>query len=77
MAIAVLIISVVMLRGRRLGKITAWFGVLASLLTFADHISLIIAPALATPLMMASGLFWLHWWVMIGLGLLRLVRATR
>ncbi|MCB0204552.1 MAG: DUF4386 domain-containing protein [Anaerolineae bacterium] len=74
MAVAVLIISLVMLRSRRFGRVIAWFGLLASLFTFADHITLIVAPTLSAPLMIASGLFWLPWWVMIGLGLLRLAR---
>jgi hypothetical protein len=61
-----------MLRGRAFNKVTAWLGILASLLTFADDISMVLAPTLSTPLMIASGLFWIPWWVMIGVGLLRL-----
>jgi hypothetical protein len=60
--------------GRRFSKVTAWLGLLASLVTFADHISLVVAPALATPLMIASGLFWLPWWALIGFALLRMAR---
>jgi hypothetical protein len=75
MAIAVLILSLVMLReGRLFNKFIAWFGILASLFTFADHFSLILFPALATPLMIASGLFWIPWWLMIGLALFRLAK---
>ena len=75
MAIAVLILSLVMLReGHLFNKFTAWIGILASLFTFADHLSLILFPALATPLMIASGLFWIPWWLMIGLGLFRLAK---
>lgn len=76
MAVGVLIISVVMLQGRLFSKITAWWGILASLCTLADHISLILAPGLVTALMIASGLFWIPWWVMIGLGLFRLARLS-
>lgn len=72
MSIGVVIISVVMLQSKAFNKITAWFGILASLLTFADDVSIVLAPALSTQLMMASGLFWIPWWVMIGVGLLRL-----
>ena len=72
MSIGVLIISVVMLQGKSLSKVTAWFGILASLFTFADDISIVLAPTLSTPLMIASGLFWIPWWVLIGFGLLRL-----
>jgi hypothetical protein len=72
MSIGVVLVSMVMLQGKTFSKVTAWFGILASLFTFADDISLVLAPTLSTPLMVASGLFWLPWWVMIGVGLLRL-----
>ncbi|MEW5868559.1 MAG: DUF4386 family protein [Chloroflexota bacterium] len=74
MAVAVLIISIVMLRGPVFGKINAWAGMLASALTIVDHLSLYLAPALAMPLMVSSGIFWLGWWSLTGLGLLRLAR---
>lgn len=74
MAVAVLITSLIMLRSRQFSKVTAWLGLLASLITFADHVSLVVAPALATPLMIASGLFWLPWWALIGFGLVRMAR---
>jgi len=72
MSIGVLIISIVMLQSKTFSKVTAWFGILASLVTFADDISIVLAPTLSAPFMIASGLFWLPWWVMIGIGLLRL-----
>jgi hypothetical protein len=72
MSIGVLIISIVMLQEKVFNKVTAWFGILASSLTFADDISIVLAPTLSTQLMIASGLFWIPWWVMIGIGLLRL-----
>ena len=74
MAVGVLILSVVMLRGRSFHKATAWVGILAGMITFGDDLSLVLAPALATPLMIVSGLFWIPWWVLIGLGLLRLAK---
>lgn len=74
MAIGVLIISFVMLQGKAFHKLTAWCGILASLLTFADDISIVLIPTLSTPLMIVSGLFWIPWWVMIGVGLLRLAK---
>jgi hypothetical protein len=76
MAVGVLILSVVMLRGGPFHKVTAWAGILASLITFIDDLSLILAPDIATPLMIVSGLFWIPWWVLIGLGLLRLARIS-
>lgn len=73
MAIAVFILSIVMLKEGHLFKnVIAWLGILASLLTFADHVCVILAPALATALMIASGLFWIPWWIMIGIGLFRM-----
>lgn len=74
-AIAVFIISVVMLQGRDFNKTTAWLGIGASVLTLADYVSLIVVPSLATPLMIVSGLLWMLWWVMIGLGLFRLAQS--
>jgi hypothetical protein len=74
MAIGVLILSCVMLQDRQFSKITAWFGILASLLTFADDLSLILAPTLATLLMILSGLFWIPWWLLISFNLFRLTR---
>lgn len=76
MAIGVLIISVVMLQSKRFSRITAWLGIGASLVTFADHVSVILAPTLATPLMIAGGLFWIPWWVAIAFGLFRLARLA-
>jgi hypothetical protein len=76
MAIGVLILSLVMLRDPQFSKITAWFGILASLFTFADDISLVLAPTLATPLMILSGLFWIPWWLLISRELFRLSRTT-
>ena len=72
MSIGVVLISIVMLQGNVFGKMPPWFGILASVVTFADHISVILLPALATPFMIASGLFWIPWWVMISMGLFRL-----
>ena len=74
-AIAVFVMSIIMLReGRLFGRVVAWMGILAGLVTFVMHLSLLLLPALATPLMIASGLFWMPWWLLVGLGLLRLAR---
>jgi len=71
-SIGVVIISIVMLQGKVFNKVTAWFGILTSLFVFVDDISIVLAPTLSTALLMASGLFLIPWWVMIGVGLLRL-----
>jgi len=77
MAIGVFIISLVMLRSQRFNKITAYFGIVASLFTFADQISLIGLPTLATPLMIISGLFWIPWWLLISQGLFQIARREQ
>ena len=75
MAVAVFIMSIIMLReGRLFNRIVSWFGILASLVTFANHLSLLLLPSLGTALMIASGFFWMPWWILVGLGLLRLAR---
>ena len=77
MAIGVLILSVVMLQTKNFSKITAWFGFLASVLTFVDDVSVIITPELATTLMIVSGVFWISWWLMISQGLSRLTHLNQ
>ncbi len=74
MSIGVLLISVIMWQNRRFGKVTPGLGLLASVLTIGEHLSLLFAPALATPLMIASGLGWFPWWIGIGWTLLQLGR---
>lgn len=76
-AVAVFVMSIVMLReGRLFRRIVPWFGILAGAATFVNHLSLLLLPSLATPLMIAGGLFWLPYWLLIGLGLLRLARLA-
>jgi hypothetical protein len=74
MAIGVFLISLVMLKSERFSKITAYLGVVASLFTFADQISIVSVPALATPLMIISGLFWIPWWLLISRSLFQVAR---
>lgn len=76
MAVAGLITSVVMLRSRTFGKVPAYVGILAGLFTFANDISLVIAPSIAGFLMPVNGLLWLVWWILIGRRLLQLGRTT-
>jgi len=45
--VAVLIISVVMLRSKIFNKMTAYVGILACIITFADVIILVIVPSIA------------------------------
>ena len=77
MAVAVFVMSIIMLReGRLFNRIVAWLGILAGLATFANHLSLLLLPPLATPLMIASGFFWMPWWLLVGLRLLRLAGSA-
>ncbi|HLF89701.1 MAG TPA: DUF4386 family protein [Anaerolineales bacterium] len=77
MAIGVLLLSVVMLQSKSFSKITAWFGILASVLTLVDDISVILTPELATTLMIVSGVFWIPWWLLISRGLFRLAHLEQ
>ncbi len=72
MAVASLLISAVMFQGDIFGRATACVGILASAVTCADHISLVIAPAVADILMPISGLLCLVWWLLISRRLFQL-----
>jgi hypothetical protein len=74
MAVAVLIISIVMLRGAIFGKATAWVGLLAGIVTILDDICVGFVPALAIPLMGLCGILWIVWWILISIRLLRMGR---
>jgi hypothetical protein len=74
-AVAVLILSFVMLQGSVFGRATAYVGILASTLVFVDDLSLVLAPSLALPLMAAGGLLWIVWWILVGRRLLQLGRT--
>ena len=71
-SVAVLIISGVMLRSKTLGIVTAWVGILASALTFADNVCVLLVPSLADPLLVVAGVFWVVWWILIAVKLLQL-----
>jgi hypothetical protein len=73
-AAAGLIISVVMRQSNIFGKTTAYAGILAGVVTFADHVCIVVAPAIAGILMPVVGLLWLVWWILVGRGLFRLGR---
>jgi hypothetical protein len=76
MAVAGLIISLVILRGETFGKTTAYVGLLAGGVTFANHISVVMAPSIADILMPVNGLLWLVWWIMISRRLFQLGKAV-
>ncbi len=73
-AVAVLIISVVMLRSRIFGKATASVGMLSGLLTMIGFISVAVAPPVADFLMVTGMAPWAIWWILIARRLLWLGR---
>ena len=75
-SVAVLIISVVMLRSQLFNKVTAVVGILSSIFVIALNISVIIAPVLANPLMSISMLLWILWLLLVALNLLQMGRLT-
>jgi hypothetical protein len=75
-AVAALITSLVMLRSQVFGNVTAYVGILASALTLADNISLVLLPSIAGLLMGIAGVFWVVWWVLIARRLLQLGRSV-
>jgi hypothetical protein len=71
-AVAVLIISLIMLRSKAWGNLTAYVGILASVVTFANDISLLVVPSIAGFLMPISGVCWIIWWILISRMLFKL-----
>jgi hypothetical protein len=71
-ALAVLILSWVMLRSPVFGKAAAATGILAAFITAADYFLAIFAPAPANALLLVAILAWTAWWILISRKLLRL-----
>jgi hypothetical protein len=69
-SMAGLIIALVMLRGTRFSKGTAYMGILANGFGLAYYVVLVIAPALVFIPISISAVFLLAWYTMIGLRLL-------
>jgi hypothetical protein len=72
--LAGLIISVVMLRSRALGKATAYVGILANALALAHFVVLAFMPSIVALPTAVSAPFRVLWMVLIALGLFRLGR---
>jgi len=70
--VAVLIVSVVLLRTQIFGKLIAYVGILASVFIFALQFSVIILPEIADPLMGLAMIFWMFWLLLIARILLQL-----
>jgi hypothetical protein len=74
-SVATVIMSAVMLRGASFGRITAYAGIAAGILTILLDLSGLIGPAAPAPLLGIAGLFWVAWWILVARGLLRLGRG--
>ena len=72
MTVAGLITSMVILQSGIFVKLTAIVGILASIVTIANDIGIIVAPSAAGMLTYINGLLWLIWWLLISVGLLKL-----
>jgi hypothetical protein len=75
-AIAGLIISTVILRGKVFNNAIAYVGITGFIITLANQISIIVAPAIATILMPLNGLAWLIWWILVSRKLLQLGKSN-
>jgi hypothetical protein len=82
MAVAGLIISIVVLRGRSFGgspvfsKAAGYVGVVGFAVALANYVSWLVAPSIAAVLMPINGLLWLVWWLVVSVGLFKLARAS-
>nr|MDA3846100.1 DUF4386 family protein [Vallitaleaceae bacterium] len=72
LSIASLLISIVILKTKLIPKLAGYIGIAGFLLTLIDDIFVILAPELATLFMVIGGCFWIIWWVMIGVNLLKI-----
>ena len=70
------ITSAVTLRRGIFSRAAGYLGLAAGLVTIANHLSKIVAPAVAPKLMPVNGLLWLVWWLLMSSGLLRLARRV-
>ena len=75
-AIGSVAFSVAMLKRTSFGRLTAYLGLMAGLLTVIDDACIIVAPALAAILMPISGLAWVLWWLLVSRALFRLSRSS-
>ena len=71
-AVAGLLFSVIMLRGRLFCRATALVGLLASGCDLIYCLTIAFAPFMRAYLLAAGGLFWMIWHLLVGLRLLKL-----
>jgi len=66
------IISLIMLRSPDFRKLTAWSGLLGNGFDLIQHVLHPFLPALMAPIQSFMGIFYLIWYIMLGIDLLRL-----
>lgn len=74
-AMAGMLFSVAMLRGRLFGRATALVGLVASACDLIYCLTFAFAPSLRVVLIATGGLFWMIWQLLVGLRLLRLAKS--
>lgn len=72
--VAGLLFSIVMLRGNRFGRATAWVGIVANVLGLGYFFTVAFAPPLTFIPLSLSAPFLLVWYILVGLRLLRISR---
>jgi hypothetical protein len=75
LTIASLIASGVMLKSTSFGRVTAFVGIAASMVTLAVDVCVVILPSTAKTLTFLDALFWPVWWILVSRGLFRLART--
>jgi hypothetical protein len=71
------ILSIVMLRSRDFGRLTAIAGLVGNAADLVQHLLHPFWPAVSEPIQAVMGIFYLVWFVMLARDLLRLARAAR
>jgi hypothetical protein len=67
-------ISVIMLRSKNFSKVTAYSGIIANGFDLIQHVLHPFAPAIAEPIQMFMGVFYLVWFPMLGWDMLKIAR---
>lgn len=70
-----LLMSMFMLQGNEFKKRTIFSGILATGLDLFQHAFHIFIPSIATPLLLVAGIFYIPWYIFLGLDLVRLGRS--
>ncbi|MFX1506642.1 MAG: hypothetical protein ACFFDC_11115 [Promethearchaeota archaeon] len=69
------LMSMFMLQGNEFKKRTIFSGILATGLDLVQHVIHIFIPSIATPLLLVAGIFYIPWYIFLGLDLVQLGRS--